>query len=132
MSRRSNVVSVGLCVLSLSAIAGTAMAEDYPKHFEQDLISVCKNAAENDRMNMHQAVQQITLGRKHTGPTYRMLGEGLRCNGMNLAAFADYYGATDTYQILKRYSIDTRIEIRDIKVSRLPPEHIKVSFVSPQ
>ena len=51
----SKVLPVSLTVLSLSAVCGTAMAEGYPKELEKDLISVCRNAAEDDRSGLRQA-----------------------------------------------------------------------------
>ena len=98
----SKVLPVSLTVLSLSVVCGTAMAEGYPKELEKDLISVCRNAAEDDRAGLRQAVRELTTASRINTSTYKVLANGLVCNGMQLAAFARYYGASDTYTLLEK------------------------------
>ena len=127
----SKILPVSLTVLSLSAVCGTAMAEGYPKELEKDLISVCRNAAQDDRSGLRQAVRELTPSSKINTSTYRVLANGLVCNGMQLAAFARYYGASDTYMLLKKYTYPNAIiEIKDVTASRDVPVEISVSMTT--
>ncbi|WP_018981962.1 DUF3718 domain-containing protein [Salinimonas chungwhensis] len=126
---RCNVASAGLCLLSLS-LAGPSIAESYPAEMEKDLIAVCQHAGEDNSLKMHQTVRGLSVGTSHTGPMYRVLVAGLRCNGMTVSQFASYYGAQSTYDVLKRFSPETSVEIKDIQISRLPPENIVVSVAA--
>lgn len=129
--KTSNVISISLTVLSLSAVSGTAMAESYPKELENNLVSVCRNAAEDDRMGLRQAVRELTPSSRINTSTYKILANGLVCNGMQLAAFARYYGATDTYNVIKRYTYPNAIiEIKDMQISRVVPDEITVSLTT--
>lgn len=123
---KSKVLPLSLTVLALTAGLNTALANSYPKEIEKDLISVCRHAAENDRGDLHRAVLKIVPSSKIAAPTYRMLGKGLVCNGMTVANFASYYGATDTLRILERYTDPLRpaIEIKDLETVRVVPTNI--------
>ncbi|GGF55209.1 DUF3718 domain-containing protein [Alteromonas lipolytica] len=125
----SKYLPVTLTVLSLSAVCGTAMAENYPKEMEEDLISVCRNAAEDDRMGLRKAVKDFAPTTKITQKAYRVLANGLVCNGMGLTAFARYHGATETYNVLKQYTYpNVIIEIKEMTISRAVPEDITVAM----
>lgn len=131
MMNMRQVLPVSLTVLSLSAVCGTAMAEGYPKELEKDLISVCRNAAEDDRSGLRQAVRELTPSSRINTSTYKVLANGLVCNGMQLAAFARYYGASDTYTLLKKYTYPNAIiEIKDVTASRDVPVEISVSMTT--
>ncbi|WP_100655589.1 hypothetical protein [Alteromonas flava] len=127
--KKLHFASIGAVVLSLSAVCNNTLASDYPLRLETDLVSVCRLAAENDRVGLHQAVQKITPGHRAMGPTYKMLGEGLLCNGKQVTTFARQFGATDTVKAFQRYNPATPvIEIRDLEVSQHIPSDIYVSF----
>lgn len=131
MMNISKVLPFSLTVLSLSAVCGTAMAEGYPKALEKDLISVCRNAAEDDRSGLRQAVRELTPSSRINTSTYRVLANGLVCNGMQLGAFARYYGAEDTYDVIKRYTYPHAvIEIKDVTAKRSVPVEITVSMTT--
>ncbi|WP_164078286.1 DUF3718 domain-containing protein [Alteromonas facilis] len=122
-------LSTGLMVLSLSAVCNNTLANNYPVELENNLKSVCQHAAENNRLGLHQTIQQISPGHRVTGPTYRVLAEGLLCNGVQVANFARQYGATDTMKAFQRYTPARQvIEIRDIEISKTLPSDIQVSF----
>ncbi|QPG05078.1 DUF3718 domain-containing protein [Salinimonas marina] len=126
------VLPLGLTVLALSAGLNTAMADSYPKELEKDLISICRHAAENDRVDLHRAVLQIVPGKNIAGPAYRMVGKGLMCNDMTVANFASYYGAADTLRILERFGdpLKPRVEIKDLETARIVPETINAVLVA--
>ncbi|MCW8108285.1 DUF3718 domain-containing protein [Alteromonas ponticola] len=129
--RYRNIIPLCFSAISLSIFAGTAVAESYPEFVEEDLIAVCRTSAENDRWGLHRSVEKFSTGTKIVGPTYKMLGERLVCNGMTLSAFTEHYGATDTLRVIDRYVIPGRIEIRDLNASRSVPKDISVSLTSP-
>lgn len=127
----SKILPISLTVLSLTAVCGSAMANGYPQEREEDLKSVCRNAAEDDRMGLRQAIRDLAPTTKIQSTTYRVLAKGLVCNGMELVSFAKYYGATETYNLLKQYAPPaTRIEIKDVTISRIVPEEIDVSLTT--
>ncbi len=126
-----NILPLCFSAISLSVVSSAAIAESYPEFVEEDLISVCRHSAENDRMGLHRSVEKFAPASKIVGPTFRMLGEGLVCNGMSLSAFTEYYGAADTLRVLDRYIIPTRVEIRDLNVNRTVPAEISAVFVAP-
>lgn len=130
---KCKVLPISLAMFALSGFVGTAVAENYPRSMEKDLISICKHTALNDRAGLHQSIKQLTPGKAWPGSTYRLINKGLMCNGMTVASFAQYYGAADTLAVFERYDRSRqRIEIKDIQVSRVPTEdmEIKVSFVA--
>ncbi len=126
-----NILPLCLSAISLSMVSSIATAGGYPQSIEEDLVSVCRNSAANDRMGLHRSVEKFTTGTRYVGTAYKMLGEGLVCNGMTLSAFTEYHGAADTLRVLDRYIIPTSIEIRDLNVSRTVPEDISVAFAPP-
>ncbi|NMH61250.1 DUF3718 domain-containing protein [Alteromonas ponticola] len=126
--RYRNILPVCFSAISLSMVASVAFAESYPASLEEDLVSVCRTSAENDRLGLRRSVAKFSINSKIVAPAYKMLGEGLICNGMTLSAFTEYYGATDTLRVLDRYVVPTSIEIRDLNASRTVPEDISVTF----
>lgn len=124
-----NVLPISLSMFSVYAVGGIAMADSYPVHLEKSLESVCRNAAQDDHMGLRRAVKQLTPTARVTTSAYKAVANGLVCNGMDLVNFASYYGAVDTYRILRRH-VDQRtvVEIKDMQVSRVVPQKISVSF----
>ncbi|WP_218355066.1 DUF3718 domain-containing protein [Alteromonas lipotrueiana] len=125
-------IPFGLTFVAMSAGVSTALANSYPQEIEKDLISVCRHAAENNRGNLHHAVLQMAPGNRIAGPTYKMLGKGLMCNGMTVANFASYYGADETLRIFERYSdpLTPTVEIKDLETVRVVPDDINAVMVA--
>jgi len=108
----SLVACVPVVAFSVAADSG------YDSMIENDLISVCKSAALNDKHGVRQSTKNIFPNTKHTSISLRKLSEGLVCNGMDVTEFARVYGAADTYEMFQRFSPQrTKIEIKDIEVS---------------
>lgn len=110
---------VTLVVSSSLVIAFNAIADSsHDKAIEDDLISVCKSAALNDKYGVRKSALNIFPDTRNLSGSLRTLSKGLVCNGMQVTEFARVYGADDTYGMFKRYSPQrTKVEIKDIEVS---------------
>ncbi|AWL12977.1 hypothetical protein HMF8227_02525 [Saliniradius amylolyticus] len=122
-------------LVGATAVAGLTISDvAYSSSFNNDLVSVCRHAANNDRTDLNRAVKRLTPGSLITTGTYSKLAKGLVCNGMPVAEFANYYGANKTYWLFQRHIDRTRkvIEIKDVygRVQDRPsvPEAITVSW----
>ncbi|MCU7554836.1 DUF3718 domain-containing protein [Alteromonas sp. ASW11-19] len=79
----SNVIGA---VLACSVIAGGAQAKGYPPEMEDKLVRVCEAIKADSPIRLHVAVER-------SGLTYRMLQQGLVCNGQDMHTFALSNGA---------------------------------------
>lgn len=87
MSRRK--MYIALTILTLTAGATSASAEQYPKEMEESLIKVCKAIKSDSRFKLKSAV-------KATGLKMRDLYKGLVCNGEDMLTFAATHNAKKT------------------------------------
>jgi hypothetical protein len=100
---------------------------------EETLISVCRNAATDDRHGLRRDVNKMTVGTKIVSKTYSAIANGLMCNGLSVVDFAEKYGAVKTLSVLQKHYNPSRrgvVEIIDsiAKVDVAPPEEIHVAF----
>jgi hypothetical protein len=100
---------------------------------EETLISVCRNAATDDRHGLRRDVNKMTVGTKIVSKTYSAIANGLMCNGLSVVDFAEKYGAVKTLSVLQKHYNPSRrgvVEIIDsiAKVVVAPPKEIHVAF----
>ena len=91
-----------LLVFSSIAAAGEAQAAGLPVAMEAKLVAVCEAIKKDSRIALHKAV-------KNSGVSYRVLANGLVCNGQDMYSFAMNNEANETGALIaKRTNLDER------------------------
>lgn len=104
VSNRISAPLATITMLSFSAMAAmsSAQAATMPVAMEQKLVAVCEAIKDNSRIALHKAV-------KDSGVSYRVLANGLVCNGQDMYSFAMLNNANKTgAMIAKRTNLDER------------------------
>lgn len=96
----SNRISAPLAIaalMSVSAMAATssAQAATMSAAMEQKLVAVCEAIKDDSRIALHKAV-------KSSGVSYRVLANGLVCNGQDMYSFAMLNNANQTGAIIAK------------------------------
>ncbi|MFS1705106.1 DUF3718 domain-containing protein [Alteromonas sp. AMM-1] len=96
----SNRISAPLAIaalMSVSAMAAmsSAQAATMSAAMEQKLVAVCEAIKDDSRIALHKAV-------KSSGVSYRVLANGLVCNGQDMYSFAMLNNANQTGAIIAK------------------------------
>jgi hypothetical protein len=128
--KKLNILSA-VCVIASSMSAAPSFASgSFLPSMERDLISVCYNAATDNKRGMLKAVDRLGILSLHRSRTIRNLNKGLLCNGQSVVDFAEHYGAVNTLRILKRHRAAPKgdVDITDDVTVALPPKNADVNI----